>query len=149
MCSDGSSRRAKVIRPASIRFCGAITRLIARLAKQRITPVPIDGRVYLQCDPGERRKDGNVVRSLNKELSLFPSGTETANDCGMMLGAAMLHVHLRNRTSNCSYRKLQRDACLPSRIEIVGFHFWNSEIGCDESRQYRFSASSINQTFTN
>jgi hypothetical protein len=61
--------------------CRAATRPIARLDKQGITPV------YLQCDPGERRKHGNVVRSLNKAPSLFRSGTEIANDRGAMLRA--------------------------------------------------------------
>jgi predicted RNA-binding Zn ribbon-like protein len=47
-----------------------------------------DVRAYLQCDPGARRKEGNVVRSLNKVLGLFPLGAEAGNDCGMTLRAA-------------------------------------------------------------
>jgi len=45
-------------------------------------------RAYLQCEPGERRKDRNVARSLSKALSLFPLGAELGDDRGMMLRAA-------------------------------------------------------------
>jgi len=29
-------------------------------------------RAYLECDPAERRKDTEAVRSLNKAMKLFP-----------------------------------------------------------------------------
>jgi predicted RNA-binding Zn ribbon-like protein len=45
-------------------------------------------RAYLQCDPGERRKDGKVARLLNGALRAFPLGAEIGNDRGMTLRAA-------------------------------------------------------------
>jgi predicted RNA-binding Zn ribbon-like protein len=62
----------------------------------RITPAVLDTalqfrkhvRAYLGCDPPERRKNRDVVRSLNNALQSFPLVVETRNDRGMMLGPA-------------------------------------------------------------
>ena len=45
-------------------------------------------RAYLECDPVERRKNKDAVRSLNNVLKLFPLVVEARNDRGMELGAA-------------------------------------------------------------
>lgn len=45
-------------------------------------------RAYLQCDPAERRKDNEAVRSLNKTMKLFPLLAEVRDDRSMALGAA-------------------------------------------------------------
>src|ERR1700737_2056134 len=37
-------------------------------------------RSYLECDPVERRKNGDAVRSLNKAMRLFPLVAEARND---------------------------------------------------------------------
>jgi predicted RNA-binding Zn ribbon-like protein len=44
-------------------------------------------RAYLECDPAERRKDTEAVRSLNKAMKLFPLVAEARGDRCMMLGA--------------------------------------------------------------
>lgn len=45
-------------------------------------------RAYLQCDPAERRKDNETVRSLNKIMKLFPLVAEARGSRRMTLGAA-------------------------------------------------------------
>jgi predicted RNA-binding Zn ribbon-like protein len=45
-------------------------------------------RAYLECDPAERRKDNEAVRSLNKMMKLFPLVPEARGDRSMTLGAA-------------------------------------------------------------
>lgn len=45
-------------------------------------------RAYLQCDPAERRKDNEAVRSLNKTMKLFPLLAEVRDDRSMALGPA-------------------------------------------------------------
>jgi predicted RNA-binding Zn ribbon-like protein len=45
-------------------------------------------RDYLQCDPVDRRKDKDAVRSLNRTLKLFPLVPRAQIDRGMVLGAA-------------------------------------------------------------
>jgi predicted RNA-binding Zn ribbon-like protein len=45
-------------------------------------------RDYLQCDPVDRRKDKDAVRSLNRALKLFPLVPRAQIDRGMVLGAA-------------------------------------------------------------
>jgi predicted RNA-binding Zn ribbon-like protein len=45
-------------------------------------------RDYLQCDPADRRKDRDAVRSLNRSLKLFPLVPRAQIDRGMVLGAA-------------------------------------------------------------
>jgi predicted RNA-binding Zn ribbon-like protein len=45
-------------------------------------------RDYLQCDPVERRKNEDAVRSLNDALKLFPLVAEARNDGGMALKPA-------------------------------------------------------------
>jgi len=45
-------------------------------------------RDYLQCDPVERRKNKDAVRSLNDALKLFPLAAEAQNDGGMVLRPA-------------------------------------------------------------
>ena len=45
-------------------------------------------RAYLECDPAERRKDTEAVRSLNKAMKLFPLVAETRGDRSMTLGAS-------------------------------------------------------------
>jgi predicted RNA-binding Zn ribbon-like protein len=45
-------------------------------------------RAYLECDPAERRKDNEAVRSLNKMVKLFPLVAEARRDRSMTLGAA-------------------------------------------------------------
>jgi predicted RNA-binding Zn ribbon-like protein len=37
-------------------------------------------RAYLECDPGERRQNVDIVRSLNRALRLFPLVVEARND---------------------------------------------------------------------
>ena len=37
-------------------------------------------RVYLECDPAERRQDNEAVRSLNKTMKLFPLVAEARGD---------------------------------------------------------------------
>jgi predicted RNA-binding Zn ribbon-like protein len=45
-------------------------------------------RCYLECEPAERRKNKDAVRSLNAALKLFPLLPRAQIDRGMMLGAA-------------------------------------------------------------
>jgi len=45
-------------------------------------------RAYLECDPVERRKDNEAVRSLNKTMKLFPLLAEARGDRSMTLGAS-------------------------------------------------------------
>jgi len=45
-------------------------------------------RTYLECDPVERRKNKDAVRSLNKAMGLFPLVAEARNDGVMALRAA-------------------------------------------------------------
>src|SRR5260370_35006340 len=45
-------------------------------------------RDYLQCDPVERSKDRDAVRSLNRVLKLFPLAVEAGSDGGLVLKAA-------------------------------------------------------------
>jgi predicted RNA-binding Zn ribbon-like protein len=45
-------------------------------------------RSYLQCDPVERRKNKDAVRSLNSALKLVPLVARAQMDRGMVLGAA-------------------------------------------------------------
>jgi predicted RNA-binding Zn ribbon-like protein len=62
----------------------------------RITPAMFDAalqlraavRGYLECDPVQRRKNGDAVRALNTALGLFPLLAEARNDDGMVLQAA-------------------------------------------------------------
>jgi predicted RNA-binding Zn ribbon-like protein len=62
----------------------------------RITPAMLDTarqfrnhvRAYLACDPAERRKNKDVVRSLTNALQAFPLVVETRDDRGMTLGPA-------------------------------------------------------------
>jgi predicted RNA-binding Zn ribbon-like protein len=42
-------------------------------------------RDYLQRDPGERHKDGDAIRSLNRALKLFPLVAEARHDRGVAL----------------------------------------------------------------
>jgi len=44
-------------------------------------------RKYLQCEPIERGKDKDAIRSLNRALKLFPLVVEAAGEGGMALGA--------------------------------------------------------------
>jgi predicted RNA-binding Zn ribbon-like protein len=45
-------------------------------------------RIYLECDPAERRRNKDAVRSLNKAMGLFPLVAEARNDGVMVLRAA-------------------------------------------------------------
>lgn len=62
----------------------------------KITPAMFDSalqlrtgvRAYLACDPAERRKNGDAVRSLNTAMRLFPLVAEARVDRGMALQAA-------------------------------------------------------------
>jgi predicted RNA-binding Zn ribbon-like protein len=45
-------------------------------------------RAYLECNPAERRKDTEAVRSLNKAMKLFPLMAEARGDRSMTLGAS-------------------------------------------------------------
>jgi predicted RNA-binding Zn ribbon-like protein len=45
-------------------------------------------RAYLECDPAERRKDNEAVRSLNKTMKLFPLVAEARGDRSMTLGTS-------------------------------------------------------------
>jgi predicted RNA-binding Zn ribbon-like protein len=62
----------------------------------RITPAMFDAalqlrtavRAYLECEPAERRSNGDAVRSLNTALELFPLVAKARNDHGMVLQAA-------------------------------------------------------------
>jgi predicted RNA-binding Zn ribbon-like protein len=45
-------------------------------------------RAYLECDPAERRKDNEAVRSLNKTIKLFPLVAEARAGRSMTLGAS-------------------------------------------------------------
>jgi predicted RNA-binding Zn ribbon-like protein len=45
-------------------------------------------RAYLECDPVERPKNKEMVRSLNRALTLFPLVAEVRNDRGMALKPA-------------------------------------------------------------
>ncbi len=62
----------------------------------RITPAMLDTarqlrnhvRAYLACDPIERRKNKDVVRSLTSALQAFPLVVEMGHDRGMALGPA-------------------------------------------------------------
>jgi predicted RNA-binding Zn ribbon-like protein len=45
-------------------------------------------RSYLECDPVERRKTKDAIRSLNRAMSLFPLVVEARNDGVMALRAA-------------------------------------------------------------
>ena len=59
----------------------------------RITPAMFDAalqlrkgiRAYLACDPAERRKDKNAIRSFNSALRAFPMVVEACNDRDMTL----------------------------------------------------------------
>jgi predicted RNA-binding Zn ribbon-like protein len=42
-------------------------------------------RAYLECDPAERRKDNEAVRSLNDTMKLFPLVAEARADRSMVL----------------------------------------------------------------
>jgi predicted RNA-binding Zn ribbon-like protein len=42
-------------------------------------------RAYLECDPAERRKDNEAVRSLNKAMKLFPLVAEAPDDRRLVL----------------------------------------------------------------
>ena len=42
-------------------------------------------RAYLECDPAERRKDNEAVRSLNKMMKFFPLVAEARADRGTVL----------------------------------------------------------------
>jgi predicted RNA-binding Zn ribbon-like protein len=42
-------------------------------------------RAYLECDPAERRKDNEAVRSLNHTMTLFPLVAEARDDRSMAL----------------------------------------------------------------
>jgi predicted RNA-binding Zn ribbon-like protein len=61
-----------------------------------ITPAMFDSalrlraavRAYLQCDPAERRNNGGAVRSLSKELKLFPLVAQVRIDRGAALKPA-------------------------------------------------------------
>jgi predicted RNA-binding Zn ribbon-like protein len=44
-------------------------------------------RAYLECDPAERRKDNEAVRSLNKMMKSFPLVAEARTGRSMTLGA--------------------------------------------------------------
>jgi len=62
----------------------------------RITPAMFDAvlqlrksiRAYLACDPVERRKNKDAIRSLNNALRAFPLVVEAWNDRDMTLGPA-------------------------------------------------------------
>ena len=62
----------------------------------RITPAMFDAalrlrksiRAYLACDPVERRKNRDAIRSLNNALRAFPLVVEAWNDRDMTLGPA-------------------------------------------------------------
>jgi predicted RNA-binding Zn ribbon-like protein len=43
-------------------------------------------RAYLACDPAERRKNNEAVRSLNEAMKLFPLMAEARGDRSMTLG---------------------------------------------------------------
>ncbi|WP_079544347.1 CGNR zinc finger domain-containing protein [Bradyrhizobium lablabi] len=45
-------------------------------------------RDYLQCDPAERRRNKDAIRSLNDALKLFPLAVEARRDGGMVLRPA-------------------------------------------------------------
>ena len=45
-------------------------------------------RAYLECDPAERRKDTEAVRSLNKAMKSFPLVAEARGDRSMTLAAS-------------------------------------------------------------
>ncbi len=45
-------------------------------------------RAYLECDPAERRKDNEAVRSLNKAMKSFPLVAEARGDRSMTLAAS-------------------------------------------------------------
>jgi predicted RNA-binding Zn ribbon-like protein len=45
-------------------------------------------RIYLECDPVERCRNKDAVRSLNKAMGLFPLVAEARNDGVMVLRAA-------------------------------------------------------------
>jgi len=45
-------------------------------------------RAYLECDPAERRKDNEAVRSLNRTTKFFPLVAEARGDRSMTLGAS-------------------------------------------------------------
>jgi predicted RNA-binding Zn ribbon-like protein len=47
-----------------------------------------DVRAYLQCDPVERGKSNDAVRSLNRALRLFPLVAEAGSDRGVALRPA-------------------------------------------------------------
>ena len=65
-------------------------------ASAKITPAMFDAalqlrasvRVYLECDPVERRKNKDAVRSLNTAMRLFPLVAEARNDGIMALRPA-------------------------------------------------------------
>jgi predicted RNA-binding Zn ribbon-like protein len=62
----------------------------------KVTPAMFDAalqlrsgvRAYLQCDPGERHRDKNVLRALNKTIGLLPLVVEAQADGGRSLRAA-------------------------------------------------------------
>jgi predicted RNA-binding Zn ribbon-like protein len=94
--SDGAAVEAAQRAGAADFDVAATMRAATILAPALVTPAMFEHalqlrtgvRAYLQCDPGERRKDRNVLHSLNKALSLFPLEAELGNDRGMMLRAA-------------------------------------------------------------
>jgi predicted RNA-binding Zn ribbon-like protein len=45
-------------------------------------------RFYLQCDPAQRRKNGDAVHALNKALGQFPLRAQARNGRGMVLQSA-------------------------------------------------------------
>ncbi len=45
-------------------------------------------RAYLECNPAQRRKDTEVVRSLNKAMKLFPLVAEARGDRSMTLATS-------------------------------------------------------------
>jgi predicted RNA-binding Zn ribbon-like protein len=45
-------------------------------------------RAYLKCNPAERRKDNEAIRSLSKTMKLFPLLADARGDRSMTLGAA-------------------------------------------------------------
>src|SRR5260370_7605725 len=62
----------------------------------KITPAMFEGarqlrgrvRNYLQCDPIERHRNKDAIRSLNDALKLFPLAVEARNHGGMALRPA-------------------------------------------------------------
>ena len=69
-------------------------------------------RAYLECNPAQRRKDTEAVRSLNKAMKLFPLVAEARGDRSMTLATSRRDAP--GRTVSCRRRALRR------------FHQWNS-----------------------